>query len=139
MKFEMPIEKAYTYSGSSSTPANSPSLISESELCNYDRNKQLEVMSEWFLSCHEDPAERTPYESREGGYIWIWGGPYDPREELDKEFGSTVPKDVIDELVEQLGGDYAEGEVYPENIMRVMLIVTSIQQFLLIPNLITHL
>ena len=30
----------------------------------------------------EDPANETPYESSEGGYIYIWGGPYDALEQL---------------------------------------------------------
>ncbi len=39
-----------------------------------DRETQLEVMETWFRQHFEDAAERTPYESAEGGYIWIWGG-----------------------------------------------------------------
>lgn len=39
-----------------------------------DRETQLEVMETWFRQHFEDSAERTPYESAEGGYIWIWGG-----------------------------------------------------------------
>ena len=44
--------------------------------------QKLEMMIEWFHQNYEDPAESTPYESAEGGYIWIWGGPYDARDEL---------------------------------------------------------
>lgn len=71
---------------------------------NPEREAQLEMMREWFFKHFEDPAERTPYESAEGGYIWIWGGPYDAREELDAEFGDTIPEDVIEELVDELTG-----------------------------------
>lgn len=53
--------------------------ISREDLKNADRDTQLGVMRTWFLQNYEDPAERTPYESREGGYIWIWGGPYEAR------------------------------------------------------------
>jgi len=49
------------------------------ELLNKDRDAQLETMEVWFRSMYEDPAERTPYESREGGYIevvWLfWTAP----------------------------------------------------------------
>jgi hypothetical protein len=69
---------------------------------NPEREAQLEMMREWFFKHFEDPAERTPYESVEGGYIWIWGGPYDAREELDAEFGDGVPEDVIEELADEL-------------------------------------
>lgn len=79
--------------------------MSEEALRDADRKTQLEVMEGWFRERFEDPAERTPYESAEGGYIWIWGGPYDAREELEGEFSGVVPDDVIDELVEELEGE----------------------------------
>jgi hypothetical protein len=47
-------------------------------------------------------VEHTPHESSEGGYIYIWGGPYNASEELSDEFGEIVPEDVIEELVEAL-------------------------------------
>lgn len=46
------------------------------------REEQIETMRAWFLESYEDPVERTPYESREGGYIYIWGGPYYAHDEL---------------------------------------------------------
>ncbi len=76
--------------------------ISIDELRAADRETQLEVMDTWFRQKFEDPAERTPYESAEGGYIWIWGGPYDAREELENEFSRIIADDVIDELVKKL-------------------------------------
>ncbi|MDO9043512.1 MAG: hypothetical protein Q7U64_14405 [Desulfocapsaceae bacterium] len=77
--------------------------ISRSDLAESDRETQLEVMRTWFFQNFEDPAERTPYESREGGYIWIWGGPYEAEDELGAEFGGLVDDDVIDELSKELG------------------------------------
>lgn len=79
--------------------------LSKEALRDADRDTQLEVMEHWFRELFEDPAERTPYESAEGGYIWIWGGPYDAREELATEFGDLVPDDAIDELAEDLEGE----------------------------------
>jgi hypothetical protein len=66
------------------------------------RTALMEEMVEWFLERFEDPAERTPYESAEGGYQWIWGGPYDANEELQHEFGSRVPLSVIEEAVAEI-------------------------------------
>jgi hypothetical protein len=63
---------------------------------------QKEVMRTWFFQHYEDPAESTPYESREGGYIFIWGGPYDADEELSSEFYDLVPEETIRELAEEL-------------------------------------
>lgn len=82
--------------------------MSEDDLRDADRETQLDVMESWFREQFEDPAERTPYESAEGGYIWIWGGPYDAREELESEFSGVVPEDVIDELVDKLEGECFE-------------------------------
>lgn len=76
--------------------------ISRSDLAKADRDTQLEVMRTWFFQNYEDPAERTPYESREGGYVWIWGGPYEAREELESEFYDLVPEEVIEELDSEL-------------------------------------
>lgn len=72
------------------------------ELRNATRETQKEVMRTWFFANYEDPAERTPYESREGGYIYIWGGPYDAYEEISGVFEAYVPDDVIQDLVDEL-------------------------------------
>ena len=75
------------------------------DLVEMDATDQLRFMREWFLDKYEDPVHSLPYESREGGYIWIFGGPYDAHEELHKKFGDFVPEEVIDSL----GGElYAE-------------------------------
>ena len=74
------------------------------DLPNKDRDVQWDVMRTWFFQNYEDPAERTPYESREGGYIWIWGGPYEAREELESEFHGVVSNDLIEELSYELNG-----------------------------------
>lgn len=63
---------------------------------------QRSAMEWWFRAHFEDPAVRTPYESAEGGYMWIWGGPYDAKEELENEFGGVVPFDVIEQLSRDL-------------------------------------
>lgn len=76
--------------------------ISRKALAEEERDTQLDVMRAWFFENYEDPAECTPYESREGGYIWIWGGPYDAKEELEEEFHDVVPYEVIEELAEEL-------------------------------------
>ena len=44
--------------------------------------EQKNIMRNWFLESFEDPVRRTPYESAEGGYIYILGGPFYPRDEL---------------------------------------------------------
>lgn len=47
---------------------------------------RVREMVEWFFENFEDPAESTPYESAEGGYQYIYGGPFDAYEELLAQF-----------------------------------------------------
>lgn len=77
----------------------------DSELLAADRDQQIELMREWFLARYCDPAHETPYESAEGGYIWIWGGPYYAEDELQERFGHIVDNKVIEALVEDLNFD----------------------------------
>ncbi|MFS2020315.1 hypothetical protein ACEN88_27535 [Massilia sp. CT11-108] len=75
------------------------------ELQSADRERQMELMRDWFLARYCDPAYETPYESAEGGYIWIWGGPYYAEEELQGRFSHIVDDEVIEELAEDLNRD----------------------------------
>lgn len=64
-----------------------------------------EAMRTWFLTRYWDPANDTPYNSRDG-YIYIHGGPYDAQEELENRFGHLCPEEAIlavKEDVEQNG------------------------------------
>ncbi|EKK5375570.1 hypothetical protein PN738_000630 [Morganella morganii] len=63
---------------------------------------QLKVMRDWFFDNFEDPANCCPYESREGGYFYIYGGPYNADEELQEKFGGYIKSDFIQELVDDL-------------------------------------
>jgi hypothetical protein len=83
------------------------SEISLEDLKEMSSEEQKETMRAWFLENYEDPAERTPYESREGGYIYIWGGPYDAGEELSI-FYEYVQDNVIEELAHELSMDCPE-------------------------------
>ncbi len=75
---------------------------SSEELSSANKKTQKEIMKDWFLSNYKDPSECLPYESREGGYIYIWGGPYDASEELYRKFAGIISEQSIDELVEEL-------------------------------------
>src|ERR1700722_6653707 len=76
--------------------------ISSRSLREAQRDDQLEAMRRWFHSNYEDPVESCPHDSREGGYQYIYGGPYDAREQLDEEFSGVVGDEVIEELAEEL-------------------------------------
>ena len=61
------------------------------------RDEQIEFMRAWFHEHYDPPEENTPHDS-EDGYIWIWGGPYEPREVLEEEFSGVVRPKLIEEL-----------------------------------------
>lgn len=63
---------------------------------------QIEAMRRWFYARFEDPANDTPYDGREGGYQFIWGGPYDPNDEIQDRFGEIVPYEVMEQLIAEL-------------------------------------
>lgn len=67
-----------------------------------DEEEQRIAMREWFLARFCDPAIETPYNGREGGYIFINGGPYDPADEIFHRFSGIVNDDVIQEVVHDL-------------------------------------
>lgn len=66
-----------------------------------DPAARVDDLIEWFNDNFEDPARRTPYSTAEGGYEWIWGGPYDAREELSSQFPDE-DEAIIDAAVKRL-------------------------------------
>lgn len=66
------------------------------------KEDKIDEMKSWFYQNYEDPAECLPYESKEGGYMYIWGGPYDPREEIETEFSGIVDDEIVDGVATEL-------------------------------------
>jgi hypothetical protein len=54
-----------------------------------------EIMKQWFLKRYCDPNETTPYDSREGGYQYILGGPFDALETLSDQFSDLVSDELL--------------------------------------------
>lgn len=69
-----------------------------------DEDGAVEAMVEWFHANFEDPAQETPYETAEGGYQYIWGGPYDASEELWDAF-SDARDELIARAVDEIQSD----------------------------------
>ena len=57
---------------------------------------------EWFFSNYKDPADGVPYNSREGGYLYINGGPYEASDVIAEHF-PYVPEMTLDAAVEEIG------------------------------------
>jgi hypothetical protein len=91
--------------------------ITPAALKRLGRERQKQYMRYWFRRNFEDPANETPW--MDGEYQYIWGGPYDARDELYSEFEDLVPEDRIDVLVTEVerGGisDWAPGPDHPDH------------------------
>jgi len=76
--------------------------VSRSQFRQMRKAEKREAMLQWFSENYEDPAENTPYESAEGGYQYIWGGPYEARDEVYAQFGDLVPEQLIEEVAQEI-------------------------------------
>ena len=92
--------------------------VTPAQLKRLKKADQLEYMRFWFHSNFVDPAEETPYESAEGGYLYVWGGPYETSDELHTEFGEIVSQKRIDDAVADLESngtfEWAPGPHHPD-------------------------
>jgi hypothetical protein len=62
-----------------------------------DEDEAVDVIKEWFLSNFEDPAQSTP--RNDGEFQYIWGGPYDARDEIGNAFSESVPEQIIEAAI----------------------------------------
>ncbi|EGQ9063817.1 DUF4935 domain-containing protein [Vibrio parahaemolyticus] len=76
----------------------------------YSLDEKLENMKSWFFANYEPPENNLPYESREGGYFYIWGGPYELQEVLFDEFGQSESENLINICIEQIEEEYGDIE-----------------------------
>ncbi|MEP3247545.1 MAG: P-loop NTPase fold protein [Sneathiella sp.] len=65
----------------------------------------IDEMVQWFHELYEDPQNETPYDSEEGGYIYVHGGPFDANDVLQEEFGSRVSDYDIEQAVNKIESD----------------------------------
>jgi len=92
------------------------------------REQQIAAMRRWFLARYENPANKTPWDGEDKKYVFIWGGPYHPNDEIQERFGGIVPHDTMHELIVELwqnvGDEWApiehEGADYDHYVRRVV-------------------
>jgi hypothetical protein len=70
-------------------------------------------MRDWFLERYADPADTLPYESAEGGYLYISGDPVDPGDALHNQFTGKASDQRIDELAKELEEEFPDQEWVP--------------------------
>ncbi len=68
-------------------------------------NFRHEAMRQWFLSRFWDPANDTPYNGREGGYLYIHGGPYEAEDELYGMFGGLFDDEIVRAVIDDVESD----------------------------------
>lgn len=71
-------------------------------LASAPKELQIAAMRRWFLDRYEDPANETPWDGEDKEYVFVWGGPYDPNDEIQSRFGGIVEFDTMWELIEEL-------------------------------------
>jgi hypothetical protein len=77
--------------------------ISRSAFRKMRKAEKRELMVRWFHQNYEDPSQRTPHD--EGEFVYIWGGPYDARDELSAKFGDIASEALIEEAITEVQED----------------------------------
>lgn len=80
--------------------------VSRTQFRRMRKADKRELMVQWFHQNYEDPSNETPRDS--GEFVYIWGGPYEARDELYAKFGDIAPEELIEEVVREVekGGLY---------------------------------
>ena len=109
-------------SGGYEHPEDPSRSITAEELPTLDEEFQRDIIVHWFGERFTDPAQETPYNGREGGYLYVWGGPYDARDEMETEFSALVSPQVIEDAIEEVEADgileWAPGHKHPNSLAR---------------------
>jgi hypothetical protein len=102
-------------------------------LASAPKELQIAAMRRWFLERYEDPANETPWDGEDKEYVFVWGGPYDPNNEIQDRFGTIVDFETLNELIEDLWRDvgdkwapiHHEGADYDDYISHLVVIERS--------------
>lgn len=102
-------------------------------LASASKELQIAAMRRWFLDRFENPANEMPWDGEDKAYVFVWGGPYDPNDEIQSRFGEIVEFDTMWELIQELwrevGNEWApiehEGVDYDEYISHLVVIDRS--------------
>jgi len=55
----------------------------------------LGLLMTWWNDHYANPADVCPFESADGGFQWIWGGPYDAYEEVLTHWGKVFTNEML--------------------------------------------
>lgn len=82
-------------------------LSAPPSLADLERDERVDAMVEWFFENFEDPAQETPYNGREGGYLYIHGGPYEAESYIPNAFPEATEEEHT-EAIERIEADGPE-------------------------------
>lgn len=68
----------------------------------FDHEAATEELKVWFYANYEDPANRLPHISAEGGYQWIFGEPETPQGALGDNFSGEYPEEFIEKVAQDI-------------------------------------
>lgn len=71
-----------------------------------EKDLAISEMKDWFFDNYDDPANFLPYETKEGGYQYIFGGPYELSNVLHEEFSSEYPNEYIKSTINDIEYEY---------------------------------
>ena len=105
------------------SPDDPDSYVTPSRFKRLGKEKQVAYMVHCFHGMFEDPANETPYNGREGGYQYVWGGPFEAADELWAQFADISSKEAIDAAVSEVESDgilqCAPGQGHPNQKARM--------------------
>ena len=78
-------------------------------------DEAVELIRQWFFDNFEDPVHSVPYNSREGGYLYVWG-PYNARDIIENVFADTASDELIDAAINSVE---AEGYEWVPSMRRI--------------------
>lgn len=76
--------------------------INPSELNGLKEEEIADYIERWFRYFYCQPGGVTPYDDEDGKYLYIYGGPYDAEEHIERMFADTVPQKIIEVVVKRL-------------------------------------
>lgn len=97
-------------------------------------DEQRDYMRAWFYEHYEDPVHSLPYDSAEGGYIWVEGEPCVAKDVLQEQFGKVVPKEIIEALADELDEECTDWKMIAEPLTDYDSLQVKGLLILVVPN-----
>jgi hypothetical protein len=108
MNIDTSHEDMYDLPAEAGSDDNGPFEPNDDWLKTAPKNQQIAAMRRWFLDRYEDPANQTPWDGEDKEYVFIWGGPYDPNEEIQSRFSNVVKLKTMQILINELWRDVGD-------------------------------